>query len=112
MDGIRIRQLALERRATYRARSYCVIASATCAVIVVQLVWMAIRHMRLLGVGMRPIGYLLFALLATLGCIFFLRRATELHREATTKPAMASQAPDFSTLDNGSERARRLEDVR
>jgi predicted RNA-binding Zn-ribbon protein involved in translation (DUF1610 family) len=113
LSAIRIRQIAAGRRATYRARSYCIIAAGVCAVATVQLVWMIVQQTRALGWGLQCTGYLLFALLSVQGVIYFATRALRLHHEArqTSLPEPARE-PDFSTLDDGSKRVQNLEDVR
>ncbi|HYO07633.1 MAG TPA: hypothetical protein VER17_01550 [Tepidisphaeraceae bacterium] len=114
LDGTRIRLLAAGRRAAYRARSYCVIAAAACAVAVVQLLWMTLRHVRDVGWTRQPFGYLLLAALAVAGGAYFARRAAALHREArrTLLAAAPEQPPNFDGLDDGSGRWKNLEDVR
>jgi hypothetical protein len=113
LDGMRIRQLAAARRAAYRARSYCVIGSVACAVSAIQLVWMTVRHARLIGWGPRPIGYLLFAFLAVLASVYFARRGFAFHHEARRSLlADTADTPDFSSLDDGSKRWKNLENVR
>jgi hypothetical protein len=57
--------------------------------------------------------YLLFALIGAWGTIYFFRKAASLHREAKRSSLGAPEvAPDFSTLSDGSERVRNLEDIR
>jgi hypothetical protein len=113
LSAIRIRQIAAGRRATYRARSYCIIAAGVCAVAIAQLVWMIVQQFRAAGWGMQCTGYALFALLGVQGVFYFAIRAVRLHREAThSSLTQLTQDPDFSTLDNGSKRVENLEDVR
>ena len=113
LSALRIRQFAAARRAAYRARSYAVIAAGVCAIAVVQLIWMTVRDVRTTGWGGQPIGYMLFAVIASVGVCYFISRAIALHREAK-KSALPDPTtpPDFSTLDNGSRRCKNLEDVR
>ena len=113
LSAIRIRQIAAGRRATYRARSYCIIAAGVCAVATVQLVWMIVQQSRASGWGMQCTGYALFALLGVQGAFYFALRAARLHREAKQSSLTElTHDPDFSTLDNGSKRVQNLEDVR
>jgi hypothetical protein len=113
LSALRIRQFATARRVAYRARSYAVMATGVCIIAVVQLIWMTIRHVRASGWGKQPVGYSLFAISALIGVWYFIARAIALHREAkkSALPEPAS-SPDFSTLDNGSQRWKNLEDVR
>ncbi|HEY7090362.1 MAG TPA: hypothetical protein VH518_19860 [Tepidisphaeraceae bacterium] len=113
LDGLRIRQLSALRRGAYRTRSYAIIAAGASGVLAVQLLWMAFRHVRALGWGLRPIGYLLFVPPAIWGAWYFLTRAVAAHREAhQTSLTAPAQPPDFSTLSDGSQHAKNLEDVR
>jgi len=113
LDGIRIRQLAAARRAAYRSRSYCVIAAIVCVVAIVQLGWNGVKLLRAGGGTLRPISYFLFAILAAWGVAHFMRKAVEFHREARQSALPEPTAPpDFSTLGDGSERWKNLEDVR
>ena len=113
LNSLRIRQFATARRAAYRARSYAFIAAIVCAIAVVQLVWLTIRDVGAAGWGRQPIGYALFAVIASIGIGYFISRAIALHREATRSALPdPKDPPDFSTLDNGSKRWKNLEDVR
>jgi hypothetical protein len=113
LDGIRIRQLASARRAAYRSRSYCVIAAIICVVAIVQLGWNGVTLLRASGWTLRPISYFLFAILAAWGVAYFMRKASEFHREARQSALPEPTTPlDFSTLSDGSERWKNLEDVR
>ena len=113
IDSARIRRLATERRALNRTASYFIVAAGVCAVAIGQLTWMTIQHVRALGWTPRPIGYLLFIVLALWGAWHFGRRAAALHREvkASVLPEPTTP-PDFSTLDDGSKHWKNLEDVR
>jgi hypothetical protein len=113
LSAIRIRQIAAGRRASYRARSYCIIAATVCLVATAELISIIVRQYRLAGWGLQCTGYLLFTFLALYGVGYFTVRAVRMHREATRSSlAEPALAPDFSTLDNGSKRVQNLEDVR
>ena len=113
LNALRIRHVAAERRARYRARSWCLIGAGVCAVATAELIWMIVRQSRAAGWGLQCTGYLLFALMAGYGASWFIARAWRMHRDARrsilTEP---DEAPDFSTLDDGSKRVENLEDVR
>ena len=113
LDGLRIRQLAALRRASYRACSYAIIAAAACVVVTAQLGWMTIRYVRSIGFGWRSILCIVLSIASIWGAIYFARWAGLLHQEAKRsmleKPATP---PDFSTLSDGSQMAKNLEDVR
>jgi len=113
MDAARIRRLATERRSINRTASYFIVAAGVCVVGIAQLLWMTIQHVRALGWTPRPVGYLLFVVLAAWGGWHFGSRASALHREAKTSALPEPAAPpDFSTLDDGSKHWKNLEDVR
>src|SRR5690242_7635892 len=112
LDGLKIRQLSTMRRTAYRGRSYAIIAAAACAVVAVQLIWLSIRHVYTIGWGVWPIGYLLLVPLALWGAWHFLERAQSLgiesKRSALDEP---TTAPDFSSLSDGSQHAKNLEEM-
>jgi hypothetical protein len=113
IDSARIRRLATERRALNRTASYFIVSAGVCVVAIGQLTWMATQHVRALGWTPRPIGYLLFIVLALWGAWNFGRRAAALHREAKASVLPEpTTPPDFSTLDDGSKHWKNLEDVR
>jgi hypothetical protein len=113
LSALRIRNLAAARRATYRARSYCLIAAAACLVCVVQLIWMIARQTHERGWGLQCTGYALFAALGLYGLLYFVTRARQLHREAKRSAlSEPTTPPDFSTLDDGSKQWKNLEEVR
>jgi hypothetical protein len=113
IDAARIRRLATERRALNRTASYFIVGAGVCVVAIGQLTWMTIQHIRAVGGTPRPIGYLLFIVLAAWGAWHFGRRAASLHREAKASVLPEpTTPPDFSTLDDGSKHWKNLEDVR
>jgi hypothetical protein len=113
LNSIRIRQLAAEKRSTYRQRSYCIMAVAVCVVGILQLGWMTWQHLRSLGWTARPIGYVLFMILFAWLARRFTLRAIALHRAAKRSLlGEPSTPPDFSSLDDGSKQWKNLEDVK
>jgi DNA-directed RNA polymerase subunit M/transcription elongation factor TFIIS len=114
IDGTKIRQLSAMRRGAIRARSWCLIVVVVCLVGAVELVIKTIenvRHVR--HWGLRPTGFILFAVAGVMIAVYFFRRARELKREID-KPALQDppRPPDFSTLSDGSQRWKHLEDIR
>ena len=118
LNAARVRQLSALRRGTYRARSYCVIAIAVCAVAAGQLALMTVRHVRAAGWQVRPVGYVCGILAAMMACMFFVRRVLELTRELRpqrgfpVEPSAPEAQPDFSTLSDGSHAWKNLEQMR
>jgi len=112
LDSLRIRQLASLRRATYRSRSHAIIAAAVCAGLAVQLGWVMLQRIRADGWSLRLMVFALLLAACLAGAIWFARRAAEFHRAAQKagRDEPAAQ-PDFSTLSDGSQRARNLEEI-
>jgi hypothetical protein len=114
LSGLRVRQLAAERRATYRARSYYFIGLGECAVAAAQLVLITVRHVRHAGWQLRPVGYVCGVLAAAVAAAFFYRRAADLTRELRNRPAALDEPqapPDFSTLSDGSHYWKNLQEM-
>ena len=114
LDGLRIRQVATLRRGTARARSYLVIGTIGSVVAAVNLVWMTAKHVRGYGWGLTPVGYLMFAFVVLALAVYFGRRALALHRELQAPAPLppVEGEPDFSTLSDGSQHWKNLEDIR
>jgi hypothetical protein len=114
LDGLRIRQLTALRRGAIRARSYALIGAAACFVGAIQLVVLTVRHVRAWGFGLQPVGYILFAIVALMLCGYAARRARQLQKEIDTPiplPPAPPDGPDFSTLSDGSQHWKNLENV-
>ena len=115
INANRVRQLSALRRGAYRTRSYCVIAAVVCGVAILQLAVLTVRHVRLAGWGVRPAGYVCGALAAAMAAAYFYRRAAELTQELRQRPAALAEPPvppDFSTLSDGSQSWKNLEQMR
>lgn len=113
LSAFRMRQHAGARRAAYRSRSHCVIGALVCVVAAVQLTWTGFTTLRDAGWGLGPIAYLLTAMPAAWGAAYFFRKAMELDQEAKQSAlSHAADAPDFTSLNDGSEKWKDLEDIR
>jgi hypothetical protein len=115
LSALRIRQLTTARRAAYRSRSYCVVGAIVCVVAFVQFTWNGVAELRGAGLGVRPIAYVFAAPLAAWGAFYFFRKAMAFDREAKQSVLPETPPPgepDFSTLGDGSERWKNLEDIR
>lgn len=112
LDGLRIRQLATLRRAAYRSRSHAIVAMLVCAAAVVQAGFLLVQHLLRIGFDARLLLYAAFILAGAYGALFFYRRALALHREATQSHLdNPTTPPDFSTLSDGSQRWKNLEEI-
>ena len=112
LDGLRIRQLATLRRAAYRSRSHAIVAMLVCAAAVVQAGFLLVQHLIRIGLDARLLLYGAFILAGAYGAFFFYRRAVALHREATESHLEnPTTPPDFSTLSDGSQRWKNLEEI-
>lgn len=113
LDIMRIRQLSTVRRAEIRVRSYLLIGAVGCLVGSIQLAIMAIRHIRRQHRwDWRAILLLLAATVALQAAGFFRKRWAQIGREMA-KPMLQEPAtpPDFSTLGDGKDHWKKLEDV-
>lgn len=115
LDGLKIRQLSVLRRAEYRQRSYVITGLAACAIAVGQSIWMAHVHVSERGWGPRVFGFLTVTLIAVVLSVWLWRlfkRQTAMiaeHHAADTTP---TREPDFSTLSDGQDRWERLNEVK
>jgi hypothetical protein len=113
LDGMRIQQLATLRRSAYRSRSYAVIAMLVCIIAMAQAALLLIQYLMRIGWGWQPILYAMFVVAGAWGGWFFMRRAMALHREAKQSYLeFPTTPPDFSTLGDGSQRWKNLEEIR
>lgn len=111
LDGLRIRQLSALRRSAYRTRSFAIIVAVACLVVGIQL---AIKAFRAESAWFRVLSAAL-AVFALFGAVHFTRRIAALQRELRTPPPMPPEppgGPDFSTLSDGSQQWKNLEDIR
>jgi hypothetical protein len=74
---------------------------------------MAVREFVGSGIGLRCVTYATLSIGLGCGAIYSAVRAVDLTREAKrSHMPEPTAAPDFSTLSDGSQHARNLEDVR
>lgn len=118
LSGMRIRQISVMRRASYRTRSYYIIGLGACVVIAIQLCLMIVRSIREAPLHFRTsslfafTAYCLFLIGAIAGGFFFARRLLELQQEIcqSLQKEPAAQ-PDFSSLQDGTQHIRELEQM-
>ena len=112
LDLQRALRVSTLRRALDRSRSHAIIATIVCAVAIVQLCFSTYQAFRARAIPY-AVTYIVLGVVAAIGARYFYRRADALHREAMRSPldADSQSAPDFSTLSDGSQRARNLDDM-
>jgi hypothetical protein len=110
LDANRIQQLSRARRATIRSRSYLIIGAVLCGIATLQLCYLARRDG---WATPRAAAYVVLAIGAGFGCIDLLRKARRLGKELKRPILPETQSPpDFSTLQDGSQRVDRLNQMR
>jgi hypothetical protein len=114
LDALRIRQLALMKRSAYRGKSYAIIAACVCTVAVAQLGVMAVRELLNAGWDVWSVGYIAGIVVCVLGAWHFTGKALQLQQEIarTLVSTSATPTPDFSSLGDGSQRVRNLEEMK
>jgi hypothetical protein len=118
LSGLRIRQIAALRRGAYRSRSYCIIGAATCLAAVINLALLIFHSIVDSRLALRPIGYLVLGSYVVLiavalwGVNYFVRRVIDLTRElGKTLLEEPADPPDFSTLSDGTQHVKHLEEM-
>ena len=115
LDSLRMRHIVVIRRAAMRSRTYCIVGAGGCLIGAIKLILMTVAEVRRFGWHLRQISFVLFAVAAFFGVSYFLGRAAHWNRESRRSAADTSDdlpPPDFSTLSDGSQHARNLEDIR
>ena len=108
LSGLRIRAVSAEKQALYRHRSYMLVLAGTCAVGAVQCVWLAVHR----AMSLRQVSYVLVAVVLTWLCRKFFMHAQRYRQEAErTLLENPDTTPDFSTLSNGQQFARHLDEL-
>lgn len=111
LSGLRIRQISTLRRAAYRSRSWVIIAAGVCIVASLKLLLTAVTDIRA-GRRALSIGYGLAAVaLFIIGGRFVRRALAMTQRIHEARQPEPPEPPDFSTLSDGSQRWKNLEDM-
>ncbi len=117
LDGVRIRQITLLKRAAYRSRSYAHVLALSCLIGAGKCVWNVVSAIRNPDPDrMTAYGVVALWMAAAAACVYlttrFYRRAERFRREAETTmlPAPATP-PDFTPLSDGSHQWRNLERI-
>jgi hypothetical protein len=121
LDAYHVRKVTKLRRSAYRGRSFLLIGALVCIAGALQLVVNAFYvFQRSAGAirverrefGTWPAGFLMLAMILLALAYRFFLRAGELKREAErTALSEPPVAPDLSKLGDGSDRAKRLENI-
>jgi uncharacterized Zn finger protein (UPF0148 family) len=112
LSELHIRQVRDLRRGANRTRSWFVIGAVVAAMVTAELIVMTVQFVRLYGWHALAIGYLFAAAAALMISLRFVQKAVETTREirAMVMPEPVTP-PDFSPLDNGSQRWKNLEEL-
>ena len=116
LDAAHIHRMSALRRAAYRSRSYCIIGSVACVVMAAELcfnAWGYWNHRTSMARGMILVLVCVGIAAGLLGVARTLfARAREYGREAAQSSLVEpTTPPDFSTLQDGSQAARNLEEI-
>ena len=116
LSALRIRQYTALRRGAFRARSHALIGAVACGFAGVLLLLIAVAHaVAVRGGGLIPLGCALGSIATIALALHFARRVRDLNREIATPaplPPAPPGGPDFSTLSDGSQQWKNLEDIR
>jgi hypothetical protein len=111
LSMLRIQNLARERRAAWRTTSYFVAATGGCVLAVAEILYRMLPGIRQSGAGIRVLCILLVALFLA-GAGYFLKSAIAFAKIANRRPPEEPlKPPDFSTLSDGSQHVKNLEEM-
>jgi hypothetical protein len=104
--------MIVTRRTAIRTRTYFVAGAVACVTGAIELVIMTVTEVRAGGWHVRQAGFVLAGVVGVWGAVYFFRRAAYWGREsrAVTMPEPETP-PDFSTLSDGSQHAKNLENL-
>lgn len=112
LNALRMRHIVVARRTAIRSRTYAILGAGACIMGAIKLGIMTWHETRAAGWTLRPVSFVLFAVVACLGALYFLGRAAYWQRESRAhKIPDPDTPPDFSTLSDGSQHARNLENL-
>lgn len=115
LDGVRIRQLSQARRATYRSRSFCLIGAMACLIGVIELSIHLARTLARHEVDWTTGVVVVLDVLMGWASLMLFGKARYFHEEArrsSLSPPPPDHPPDFSTLSDGSQKWKDLENIR
>jgi DNA-directed RNA polymerase subunit RPC12/RpoP len=117
LDAMRIRQLSRRRRAEIRAQGYLMVGLCGCVGGLLLIVFDAVKHVHAKNAPRLPVYLILRMIVGGVGtiwgAIYFFRRwrsiGAELRKSALVEP---TTPPDFSSLSDGTQQVKHLEDVK
>jgi ribosomal protein L37AE/L43A len=113
LDAIRIRQLSVVQRTAARTRNYYIVGMLLLIATAGQLIFKACIRAKYHLFGFRGWAYLFFAAAALVACVYVFRRVMEATREIHTTGLEEPQTPpDFSSLSDGSQHWKNLEEMK
>lgn len=114
LDSTRIHQIAAERRAAYRVRSYYIIGLIASVVIALQLILTVIDNLRQGVLNPKTAGYACFFIVMLMTGWFCYRKIREYRQQSIPGFPVQHETipePDFSKLGDGSERWKKLDEM-
>ena len=117
LSSLRMRHIIVTRRAAIRSRTYCIVGAALCLMGAVKLVMMIVTDVKIAGWHLLHYGYAICVAASVLGAGILAKRAAWWQRESRAplfppdNATSSDQPPDFSTLSDGSQHARNLENL-
>ncbi len=137
LNSLRMRHIIVTRRSAIRSRTYCIVGAASCLMGTVKLIMMIVTDVKTAGWHLPQYAYAIFVAASLYGAGFLARRAAYWQRESRAplfpqdkcpqcggdlrgatqicpkcgEPVPHDQPPDFSTLSDGSQHARNLENL-
>lgn len=117
LDAMRIRQLSTSRRAAIRAQGYWMVGICGCIGGLLLIVFDAVKYAQSKGAARLSVFFVVRSVVGGVGliwgAIYFFRRwrlvGAELRKSALVEP---TTPPDFSTLSDGTQQVKYLEDVK
>ena len=112
LDGLKIRQIAVARRAANRSRSYCLMIAFAAIVGAIQLAWNSVQTFRHSGWSNYAAAYAMAVPVCLWLAVRFYRRSELFRREACQSALRDPDTPpDLDSLSDGSQHWKNLGDM-
>jgi hypothetical protein len=113
LDGLRVRNLVVAKRAAIRSRTYAIVGAVLCLMTAIDMVISTVTDVRKGGWHPKEVGYVMVAAAALLALIPLVQNAILYGRESKAVVIPEPETPpDFSTLSDGSQISEQLKDVK